>query len=85
MRVAELRTSNRNPRTISASRLEDLKRSLEADRAYLEAPAARERLPGGRTSTAPMDAYRKPERNEPVGCRHQRDPGAGGWCIQAGA
>ncbi len=37
MRVAALRPSDRNPRTISTSRLENLKRSLEADRAFLEA------------------------------------------------
>ncbi len=37
MRVADLRASDRNPRTISTGRLENLKRSLEQDRAFLDA------------------------------------------------
>lgn len=37
MRVADLRPSNRNPRTISPSRFENLKRSLEQDREFLDA------------------------------------------------
>ncbi len=37
MRVADLRPSDRNPRTISTGRLENLKRSLQADRAFLDA------------------------------------------------
>jgi adenine-specific DNA methylase len=37
MRVADLRPSDRNPRTISAGRLENLKRSLEQDRDFLDA------------------------------------------------
>ncbi len=37
MRVADLRPSNRNPRTISSGRLENLKRSLQQDRQFLEA------------------------------------------------
>ena len=37
MRVADLRLSDRNPRTISTGRLENLKRSLEQDRAFLDA------------------------------------------------
>ena len=37
MRVAQLRPSDRNPRTISSSRFENLKRSLEQDREFLYA------------------------------------------------
>lgn len=37
MRVADLRPSDRNPRTISTSRFENLKRSLEQDRDFLDA------------------------------------------------
>ncbi|MDP9265144.1 MAG: ParB N-terminal domain-containing protein, partial [Chloroflexota bacterium] len=37
IRVADLRPSDRNPRTISAGRLENLKRSLQQDRQFLEA------------------------------------------------
>ncbi len=37
MRVAELRTSDRNPRTISTGRFENLKRSLQEDRDFLDA------------------------------------------------
>jgi hypothetical protein len=37
MRVAELRPSDRNPRTISMSRFENLKRSLRQDRDFLDA------------------------------------------------
>lgn len=37
MNVAELHPSDRNPRTISASRFENLKRSLEQDRDFLHA------------------------------------------------
>jgi ParB-like chromosome segregation protein Spo0J len=37
MRVAELRPSDRNPRTISASRFENLKRSLREDPGFLHA------------------------------------------------
>ena len=37
MRVADLRPSDRNPRTISTARLENLKRSLREDRAFLDA------------------------------------------------
>ncbi len=37
MRVSELRPSERNPRTISSERLENLKRSLTQDRNFLEA------------------------------------------------
>ncbi len=37
MRVADLRPSDRNPRTISSSRFENLKRSLEHDREFLDA------------------------------------------------
>jgi DNA modification methylase len=37
MRVVELRPSDRNPRSISTSRFENLKRSLEQDRDFLDA------------------------------------------------
>ena len=37
MRLDELRPSGRNPRSISTSRFENLKRSLEQDRAFLDA------------------------------------------------
>jgi DNA modification methylase len=37
MRVSALRPSDRNPRSISASRLENLKRSLQDDREFLDA------------------------------------------------
>lgn len=37
MRVADLRPSDRNPRTISTNRFENLKRSLERDREFLDA------------------------------------------------
>jgi hypothetical protein len=37
MRVKDLRPSDRNPRTISTSRFENLKRSLQQDRAFLDA------------------------------------------------
>jgi ParB-like chromosome segregation protein Spo0J len=37
MRVADLRPSDRNPRTISTSRFENLKRSLQQDRTFLAA------------------------------------------------
>jgi DNA modification methylase len=37
MRVADLRPSDRNPRTITTSRFENLKRSLQEDRAFLDA------------------------------------------------
>ncbi len=37
MQVSDLRLSDRNPRTISTGRLENLKRSLEQDRAFLDA------------------------------------------------
>jgi ParB-like chromosome segregation protein Spo0J len=37
MRVADLRPSDRNPRTISTSRFENLKRSLQQDREFLNA------------------------------------------------
>ena len=37
IRVADLRASDRNPRTISTGRLENLKRSLQQDRAFLDA------------------------------------------------
>ena len=37
MQVSDLRLSDRNPRTISIGRLENLKRSLEQDRAFLDA------------------------------------------------
>ena len=37
MRLADLRPSDRNPRIISTSRFENLKRSLEQDRAFLDA------------------------------------------------
>ncbi len=36
-KVADLRPSDRNPRTISTSRFENLKRSLEQDREFLDA------------------------------------------------
>jgi len=37
MRVTELRPSNRNPQTISTSRFQNLKRSLQQDRDFLDA------------------------------------------------
>jgi DNA modification methylase len=37
MRVADLRASDRNPRTISTAQLENLKRSLQQDREFLDA------------------------------------------------
>jgi ParB-like chromosome segregation protein Spo0J len=37
MRVADLRLSDRNPRTITTNRFANLKRSLEQDREFLDA------------------------------------------------
>ena len=56
MRVADRRPSDRNPRTISTSRFENLKRSLEQDRAFLDArPLLVNSYPG-------RDARRRSER-----------------------